>query len=167
MSNIPSRPGRPEAAIPPDAPAKELAEYLRNLRRAVGAPSYRRLGLLVYTAHNALSQTADGRLVGWPSVVRYLQALSRYAQGAGRPDVVTEMAVADIRKLHEQCSAYRSRRPSKTVPARRSRTAAELLAAHLLRYRLRRRRLVKVLDPTAFRGMSLGVSRSRGRPPSR
>jgi hypothetical protein len=130
MSKTTSRPGRPETVIPDDAPAKELAEYLRTLRRVLGSPSYRELGLLVYTAHNALSQTADGRFVGWASIVRYVDALRKYARREGKPDVVTDVVVANLRRLHERTSASRRREPSKTVAARRNRRVAELWAEH-------------------------------------
>jgi len=112
--------GRPEAPIPATAPAKALAEYLRSLRRRAGSPGYRDLGRLVYARHNALSQTADGRYVGWARVQKYVDALNAYRRAGGHPDVVTADDVAELRVLHRQLAdatrrAARARRSGRQV----------------------------------------------------
>src|SRR5438874_13465558 len=103
--------GRPEAPIPANAPAKALAEFLRDLRRQAGGPGYRELGELVFTRHNALSQTVDGRYVGWARVQKYVAALRAYCRRADRPDVITTEALATLREIHrEMVEAARARR---------------------------------------------------------
>ena len=117
--------GRPEAPVPDGAPAKELAEYLRDLRRKAGNPSYRVLGELVFIRHNALSQSVDGRYVGWARVQRYVDALRAYRQAHGQPDVVHDVDVAELRRLHERAAAEVRAR---SQPARRTSRLVRLWA---------------------------------------
>jgi len=88
--------GRPEARIPEHQPMKALADYLRQLRRALGSPSYRRLGALVHVEQQSLSQTANGNRVGWGRVLLYVQALRAY-----NPQAVTVTELATLKQLHQ------------------------------------------------------------------
>jgi hypothetical protein len=117
--------GRPEAPVPEGAPAKELAEYLRDLRRKAGNPSYRVLGELVFIRHNALSQSVDGRYVGWARVQRYVDALRAYRRARDQPDVVHDVDVAELRRLHERAAAEVRAR---SQPARRTSRLVRLWA---------------------------------------
>ncbi len=89
----PRRPrrGSPERPIPPDAVAKELGEYLRALRQAVGGPAYRTLARDGFYSQNWLSQTANGRqLYDETRIQGYVTAILRYADRVGI-DVNREM----------------------------------------------------------------------------
>ena len=86
--------------IPDSRPAKQIGEYLRELRRGAGNPSYRLLDDLGYTKHNALSQIADGRYVGWARVLKYVAVLRQYQPGS-----VTDTDLAELRRLHDEARA--------------------------------------------------------------
>jgi hypothetical protein len=87
--------GRPETPIPGDRPMKALAEHLRHLRRTAGSPSYRKLGALVHVEQQSLSQTANGKRVGWGRVLQYVEAINCY-----KPEIVTLEDVATLKELH-------------------------------------------------------------------
>ena len=106
-----SRRGHPEHPVPGDSPARELAEYLRGLRRAAGV-TYRQMAVTVPCRHNTLSQTADGRRTGWPPVATYLRALR-----AAAPGRIPDEADARARRLGEEAIA-RSVAPDPERPGR-------------------------------------------------
>jgi hypothetical protein len=111
--------GRREVPVPDDAPAKPLADYLRQLRRDAGNPGYRQLGELAFCTHHALSQSVDGRYIPWSAVERYVKALAKHS-----PGVVTEDDWLELKKLHavidEVHSQERLRKKQKTKGARTS-----------------------------------------------
>jgi len=72
---------------------RDLADYLR---RQAGSPSYRTLGGLMHLKQNSLSQTANGKRVGWGRVLLYVDALRRY-----QPTAVGINDIAELKKLHE------------------------------------------------------------------
>jgi hypothetical protein len=77
-----SRPGGRENPIPANAPAREIGEYLRTLRRCAGRPSYRRMSKLVGCAEqNTLSRAANGlTFPDWKVVVAYVTGVMHCAQ---------------------------------------------------------------------------------------
>ena len=87
---------RPEAPIPGYRPMREVAEYLRHLRHEAGSPSYRTLGALMHLKQNSLSQTANGKRVGWGRVLLYVDALRRH-----KPTAVSIDDLAQLKKLHD------------------------------------------------------------------
>jgi len=87
---------RPEAPIPDHRPMKAVAECLRQLRREAGQPSYRRLGQLVHLEQQSLSQTANGKRVGWLRILNYVEALRLY-----NPEAVTPDDLAALKQLYE------------------------------------------------------------------
>ncbi|MEU7903570.1 hypothetical protein [Actinoplanes sp. NPDC049118] len=89
---------RPEAPIPEHRPMKALAEHLRQLRQAAGSPSYRTLGRLVHLEQQSLSQTANGRRVGWGRVLHYIDALRRH-----NPEAVSLGDIATLKQLYDAC----------------------------------------------------------------
>ncbi|SRR6266540_946646 len=82
--------GAREKQIPDTAPAKRLAERLRELRRAAGTPSYRAMGKAIYVQHNTLSRVASGEYVTWPCVEQYLRGLAALG-GSVSDDQVEEL----------------------------------------------------------------------------
>ncbi|MFE6620049.1 hypothetical protein [Streptomyces sp. NPDC057740] len=68
--------GRPERPVDPEAgPVERLAHELRELRRAVGGPSYRAMGKKAGFAPTTLSQAAAGeRLPSWAVIEGYVRA---------------------------------------------------------------------------------------------
>jgi hypothetical protein len=102
--------GAPEKHIPADAPAKRLAERLRELRRAAGTPSYRQMGRAVYAQHNTLSRVASGEYVTWPSVENYVSALKAVG---GR---VTDDQVDELRELWQEAKIRHTAQPAADAP---------------------------------------------------
>jgi len=87
---------RPEAPIPEHRPMKAVAECLRRLRHEAGRPSYRRLGQLVHLEQQSLSQTANGKKVGWGRILIYVKALRLH-----NPEAVTPDDLAELKELYE------------------------------------------------------------------
>jgi hypothetical protein len=107
-----------ERPIPEDAPAKKLAERLRELRRAAGTPSYRDMGRAVFVKHNTLSRVASGKYVRWPCVEQYIDALNKVGGN------VTEHEIRELRALWEE-----ARRRHYDQVAAKTRAAAEKASA--------------------------------------
>jgi hypothetical protein len=63
-------------AIPDDAPAKELGEYLRQISRETTVP-LERIAAAGGMALNTLTTTMDGRSKSWPSVQNWINAYTK------------------------------------------------------------------------------------------
>ncbi|MEU6077593.1 hypothetical protein [Micromonospora sp. NPDC047074] len=79
-----TRPGQKEHAIPDDAPAKPLAEYLRKLRHSLGTPSWNEIGNIANISGNTLSVLAQGKKrKDWVSYEILLKGIRGYAEEHG------------------------------------------------------------------------------------
>lgn len=99
--------GRPKKAVAPDAPAAELAVFLRELRERSNM-TYAQMTLAGAPSVPTLSRTDSGELVGWPAVEAYARACGAspaqmnkterlWKEATERPAVVSRGVTAEPR----------------------------------------------------------------------